>query len=172
MSLYGNMEIWKDVIGYEKYFMISNEGRLLSKRTNKILKQHINKNGYCGVTTKIGGRNGIDKYFRIHRLVAEAFIPNHLNKPVVNHKDGNKTNNHLYNLEWTTNSENTQHAVDTGLIVRPNGSEQSNSKLTEQQAEEIRIRRANGEKCRALAIEYSVHHTQISRIARGVAYKK
>jgi hypothetical protein len=54
----------------------------------------------------------------LHRLVAQNFIPNPEHKPVVNHKDGNKENNHVDNLEWVTYAENTQHAVDTGLIVK------------------------------------------------------
>ena len=59
-----------------------------------------------------------EKSYRMHSLVARAFLPNWENKPHVNHKDGNRSNNRLYNLEWCTRSENMQHAYDTGLNKR------------------------------------------------------
>lgn len=121
-------EIFKDVIGYEDYFKISNYGNLYSKRSNRLLKQTISKTGYYTVATKIGGRNGTAKCFKIHRLVAEVFLnppteqqmywasTTKYNKVLVNHKDGNKLNNNVDNLEWATGVENTRHAIDTGLI--------------------------------------------------------
>lgn len=78
----------------------------------RIMKPMVNKKGYLFV--EIDGKNEM-----IHRLVAEAFIPNPKSKPQVNHKDGIKTNNHDWNLEWATNAENIQHAFDTGLM-KPN----------------------------------------------------
>lgn len=106
-------EIWKDVVGYEDYFKISNLGRLFGKRSGKILKQHTYGNGRKAVATKIGGRNGTNVRFMIHRLVAEAFIPNPENKPEVNHKDCDPTNNEVGNLEWVTREENMQHWFDS-----------------------------------------------------------
>lgn len=166
------MEIWKDVVGYEEYFQISNEGRLFSKRSHKVLKQTISKTGYYTVSTKIGGRTGISKCFRIHRVVAEAFLVNPQNKETVNHIDGNKLNNNLSNLEWATYSENSQHAFKTGLASGKRGTASVNSKLSDEQVAEIRIRRANGETCRYLGEVFGVHHMQISRISRNVAYKQ
>lgn len=94
-------EIWKNVVGYEGKYEVSNLCRVRSVR--KILKTQINvQNGYSYIG--IAG-----KTFTIHRLMAIAFIPNPENKPTVNHKDGIKTNNHISNLEWATFSENSQH---------------------------------------------------------------
>lgn len=79
--------MFKDVVGFEEYFSISDDGKIFSKRTNKELKQTISKTGYLTVATKIGGRNGLNKCFKIHILVAKAFIPNIYNLPFVNHID-------------------------------------------------------------------------------------
>lgn len=114
-------EIWKDVVGYETLFSVSNLGNVLSKRTNKLLKQHLNKQGRLSIATKIGGRGGLNLCFKVHRLVATAFISNPENKPTVNHIDGDKTNNCASNLEWATYSENMQHAWANGLIVHKTG---------------------------------------------------
>lgn len=121
-------ESWRDVKGYEELFSISNTGKLYSKISCKILKQHIRKNGYCTVASKIGGRKGKQVCFKIHRLVAEAFLDppsqsllDEASKTfygivLVNHKDGDKQNNHVNNLEWCSHSENIKHAYATGLM--------------------------------------------------------
>ena len=110
------VEVWKDVVGYEQRYQVSNLGRVYSKITKKILKQNLHTNGYFTIATKIGGRNGKDVCFKVHRLVATAFLPNIENKPLVNHIDGVKTNNNVNNLEWCTAKENTDHAIRTGLL--------------------------------------------------------
>ena len=165
------MEIWKDVVGYESIFSISNYGRVYSKRTNKILKQVRNKFGYLTIPTKI---NYVNYCFRVHRLVAEAFLENPDNKPEVNHKDGNKENNCQVNLEWCTGSENVKHSYDTGLRTAKSGFDNYGSKLTPEQVDYIRENykpycRTNG--ARALAKILDVHHTQVSRVARKISYR-
>ncbi len=111
-------EIWKDVVGYEYGYQISNYGRLKSKKRTvptwnayktleeKILKVGISQNGYYK-HKKLGG---------IHRLVARAFIPTDDYSLYVNHIDGNKLNNHVSNLEWCTPKENAEHAIKIGLV--------------------------------------------------------
>jgi len=99
----GFVELYAD----SKY-MIHKDGRIYSRKTNIILKQHIDGMGYSCITLKL-------KHYGIHTLVATQFLPNLENKPWVNHKDGNKLNNHVDNLEWATIQENTLHAFETGL---------------------------------------------------------
>lgn len=107
--------MWKNII-YENQptnYLISDVGEVKNQTTNKMLKLQ-QQNGYLHCTLSI---NKKPKRFRVHRLVAEAFIENPSEKPFVNHKDGNRTNNTVENLEWVTPSENTQHAVNTGLTT-------------------------------------------------------
>jgi len=81
-----------------------------------ILKQQIDRCGYLRVRPSINGRK---LGFIVHRIIAITFIPNIDNKPQVNHRDGDKTNNVCTNLEWVTNGENQNHAIETGLKVMP-----------------------------------------------------
>lgn len=112
------IEIFKDIKGYEGQYQISNFGRVKSleryDRLNRFIKEKFlvprkHNNGYLRVCLS----HSVDKY--IHRLVAEAFIPNPENKLEVNHIDGNKLNNNISNLEWCTRSENNKHAFKIGL---------------------------------------------------------
>lgn len=125
------MEEWKDVVGYEELFSISNRGRLFSKRTNRILKLNP-VNGYMAHVTKIGGRRGVNKCLKIHQLVAKAFKDNPNNYTVINHIDGNKFNNCEDNLEWVTVSENVRHAYREGLMIPRRGEDVANAILTEE----------------------------------------
>lgn len=105
--------MWKQIIieGQETIYSISDEGQIRNNRTGYILKSYI-QNGYCHVTLYI---NKKPRRFSVHRLVALMFIPNPKNKEYVNHKNGIKSDNKVENLEWCTPSENTRHAVETGL---------------------------------------------------------
>jgi hypothetical protein len=101
-------ETWKPVKGYEGYYAVSNFGRIKSIRNNIIMKQRQNKKGYLVVNLKLAGDI---KYASLHRLVAEAFIPNPDNKPQIDHIDTNPANNHVSNLRWVTIKENIHNPL-------------------------------------------------------------
>ena len=105
-------EIWKPIIGYENLYQVSNLGKIKSLKRNIILKPSHNRKGYLQI---ILYKNKNKKVGRIHRLVAEAFIPNENNFTDVNHIDGNKHNNKVENLEWCNRSYNLKHAYENGL---------------------------------------------------------
>ena len=121
-------EIWLDIYGYENAYQVSNFGNVRSldryvDRMNhghpsvqfckgKILKLDIDEDGYYRINIRY---NQKDKRYGVHRLVASAFLPNPENLPCVNHKDGNKMNNHVDNLEWCTVEYNNRHAASIGL---------------------------------------------------------
>ena len=127
-------ELWKPIKGYEEYYEISNYGRVRRIKYDKIsqqfqykvpyyLKPRKDKDGYLKYTLCLNGKN---RYYFAHRLVATNFINNIENKPQVNHKDGNKENNHVDNLEWCTIKENNLHALNNGLR------DMKNNKLSKQ----------------------------------------
>lgn len=114
-------EIWKDIKGYEGLYQISNLGRVYSK------PRKVSRKGYKDYLTRekvsygILQKNGyyccdlLGKRFYVHRIVSIHFIDNPYNKPIINHKDGNKSNNHVKNLERSTYSENGKHAFENGM---------------------------------------------------------
>ena len=136
-------EVWKPIYKYENSYEVSNYGNIRSldryrelklpnttvaKIKGKPLKLNI-RGLYFSIQLYKDG-----KYLQrpVHQFVAYAFIPNPLNKPQVNHKDGNKLNNNVCNLEWCTASENRQHAYDTGLQTKRYGIYNDKSKKVNQ----------------------------------------
>lgn len=126
--------IYKKVKGFENY-LVSNFGEIINLKSGRKLKACNFGNGYKGVNLY---KN--KKYFSksIHRLVGIAFIDNPENKPQINHKDGNKHNNNINNLEWNTSSENLSHRYTTGLYSQK-GFNNSNSKMTEKDLNTISV---------------------------------
>lgn len=143
---------WRDVVGFEDAYQVSAYGQIKAKqkitwngkcdatRKEKILKLYKQKNGYMMINLK---RNGKIKHALIHRIVADAWIPNTTNKPTVNHIDGDKANNTVSNLEWCTHSEQNIHASKLGL-KKFTGENHSRHKLKESQVIMIRYLNQNG----------------------------
>lgn len=120
------MEEWRDIKGYEGYYQVSNKGRVRSldrivNAPEKFGGSRIVKGQILALPLRVGYpsiglfKNGKGEILYVHRIVAEAFIPNPENKPEVNHKDANRTNNNVENLEWVTHLENMQHSEDMCL---------------------------------------------------------
>ena len=120
------MEKWRDIPGYEGFYQVSDLGNIRSIRFNKIRNMKSwDSHGYRAVELCMNN----NRYtVGIHRLVALTFIPNPENKPEVNHKDRNKSNNNVENLEWVTQSENVAHAYRHGVEPRPTHQNQPSQK--------------------------------------------
>lgn len=109
-----NREVWKTIDGYDYPYEISNRGKVLGVRG--LMKPYDNGYGYLVVELRKDGKR---KHLRVHRLVAEAFLPNTDNLPEVNHKDENKHNNEVTNLEWCTSGYNKRYG--NGRKLRSDG---------------------------------------------------
>ena len=169
------MEVWKPISGYEGFYEVSNLGRIRSlerivecsdgrkrKIKDRTLKGSSYSGGYSGVTLH---KDGCAKFVNIHRIVAEAFVPNPLEKEEVNHKDENPSNNHASNLEWVTHKENLNYGTRQ---------ERARKAIVEAQGRAVRQLSIDGE----LVAEYEslsaacnatgTHVSNITKCAKGV----
>jgi DNA-binding CsgD family transcriptional regulator len=171
------IEIWKDVVGYEGLYEVSNLGQVRSIRRDigagrkggGLIKGYITKVGYRYVG--IGVRGVSKRGCSVHRMVCKAFHPNPLNKETVNHIDGDKSNNRASNLEWSTWTENNRHARRTGLNIAARGERSGNSKLTEADVIRIRWLSDNGMKNKDIAIIYGLSRRGVSFIVSRINWK-
>lgn len=108
MNYSSTQEKWKKIVQLQNRYEISNQGRIRNATTLKVLKTQISNSGYLRVAIR---KEGKSKQYSIHRLVAQYFVPNPLNKPEVNHKDENRLNNKADNLEWVTQKENVNYGT-------------------------------------------------------------
>ena len=119
-----NKEIWKDITGYEGLYQVSDQGRVKSlkrkgRRKERILKPFYSGGGYLFVCLSDG--TGGQKWYYIHRLVGETFLPKREGKDDINHKDEDKTNNNTWNLEWVSRKENCNFGTRNERIAKANG---------------------------------------------------
>ena len=157
-------EIWKDIKGFENQYQVSNFGRIKSLKKGKILSIK-NKNGYLNITF----RKGKEKYYyKVHRIVASYFIPNPQNKPCVNHKDGNKHNNCVDNLEWVSYKENIQHAKENKLWVYNHPAYKIRVKQFDMDGNFIK----EYESCEKASLETGICCRCIQRVANKEPYNK
>ena len=154
-------EIWKDIEGYEGLYKISNMGRVYSLYRNKILSPGIDTSGYKVVNLC---KNRKQKTRTVHRLVAEAFIENPNNYPIINHKDENKENNIISNLEWCTCKYNINYSSKNGKAISERMKGNNNAKRRKVKCI------TTGEKFISIseaARKYNVHRTDISKVCKG-----
>lgn len=162
------MDKYYKIKGFEDYY-INKKGQIFSCLANKELKYDKSSRGYCRVKL-MDRRLGRFVNLAVHRLVAIQFIPNPRNLPEVNHKDGNHSNNSIYNLEWCTAEYNRRHAYDNNLYRTEEDS--PSAKLTKEQVIQIY---KDWETCKTktvLAKKYNVSDALIGEIIRGVRWSK
>jgi hypothetical protein len=176
-------EIWKPIAGYEGFYEVSSAGRVKSLARYR----DMGPSGLQPIPTRIlkGSWSGLRKQYRmvclhknrekegrlIHRLVAEAFVPNPDNKPQINHKDGNGRNNKVKNLEWVTSKENHEHAHATGLGLK--GSMVGTSKTTEKVIQKLKIILASGKKqsARKIAEELGITEKTVYNVKYNYSWR-
>lgn len=165
-----DMHNFVEIPGTDGLYLVSREGLIYSVRSCKTMKPKITKDGYCYTAIK---RYGKTAWVRFHRIVAEVFIPNPDGLETVNHKDGNKLNNSVDNLEWADRHTQMIHAYAQNLKRPMRGENNRCAKLTNKQAEEIRrkyVRQSRLYGTTALAREYGVTNVVIGNIVRGESY--
>ena len=152
---------FKPIIGLEDTYLISDTGVVWSVKSGKNLKCGLCTQGYpmaklfvsyCAESSK-----RVYKYIRVHRLVAIHFLPNPDELPMINHIDGDKTNNHVDNLEWCTQKHNVSHAIETGLLTP------KKPLLTEDQLQDCEMSYSAGVSIATLADRYQVSRSAIER---------
>jgi hypothetical protein len=180
----GNIEVWKslkNIVKNGENYEVSNLGNVRSidryvTNSNgitklikgKILKKGNHTGGYHNVALTL---NGNPKSYYVHILVAKTFIINSENKPEVNHKDGDKKNNQVVNLEWSTPKENTAHARSTGLCNQ-NGEDSIKATLTNKLVEEIRsMYESELYTQRELAVKFGMDFRKINQIVNYKTYR-
>lgn len=160
--------MWK-TIKEEPQYEVSKDGKVRNKETGEEKSLRYDRYGYLRVTLYPSG-----KTYTVHRLVAMTFLKNSRNLPAVNHKDGNKENNHVNNLEWCTNKHNTQHAMQLGLH-NPRGvmlgSKNPSAVLDEGLVWEIRYGKFKDISVREVADLLSVRYETIRRAKNGDLWK-
>lgn len=172
--------MWKDIIGSEGLYQVSEDGKIRSldrvvqtkdgkrRLAGRLLKLICSSRGYH--MAKIRTKSGYVKTVYSHKLVATHFLKK-ISGCVVNHKDGNKLNNHVSNLEWITQRENLIHAFKNGLNKGPQGEKCANSKLKESDVCEILEKLNSGMSRKDIRTEYGVGRTCIYNIANNLTWK-
>jgi hypothetical protein len=166
-------ESWKPIAGYEGFYEVSDLGRVRNVRTSRIIAQCLR--GYSGITGRGVGyltvklcRDGIVKRYKVHRLVGEAFIGPLPPGMQTRHGPGRTLDNRLVNLSYGTPRENIHDQIRDGVDTR--GGANAQAKLTNKAVAAIRVRYAAGELQDALAREFGVTQTTISRVIRGASW--
>lgn len=166
-----SMEIWKDVVGYEGFYQVSNFGNVKSlgnefSRKERFLKLSPQSKGYLTVVLQ---KNSTRKMVLVHRIVAEYFVDNAESKVQVNHINGIKTDNRVENLEWVSHRENLDHAIKNNLTLK--GEENRNSKLKDIDVVKIHSLLQKKTTIKELSESYNVSYSTIDGIRTNRYWK-
>lgn len=158
-------EKWLAVKGFEGLYEVSNLGRIKSIKYNRerLMKTSHQLNGYVKITLS---KDNVQYTSRVHRLVADAFIPRQEGRDYVNHIDGDKDNNAVSNLEWVSVSENNKHAFKLGLKCAK-GENNGRAVLTEAQVIEIYQLAHSGRRVKDIAEQYKISRSSVCHIKYG-----
>ena len=161
----------KPIGGYETLYAATPDGKVFSikgSRQSGFNPQSLTPRkvslGYHGITLC---KDGVFKQCLLHRIIAQTFIPNPENKPTINHKDGNKQNNCVANLEWCTQKEQIKHAIETGLTTFKTGENARNVKLSNNAILEIKRLLEKGVSQTIISSFYKINQSHISNIKLG-----
>lgn len=163
-------ETWGES-GIAPKYLISSLGRVWSKHSKKCISQRKDPNNYPFVSVYVNSKR---KSLRVHVLVADCFLGERPFKKVINHKDGNPSNNNVNNLEYVTQSYNTKHAIENGkrkYNTQANGERCRNAKLNNKQVLEIRKKLLLGYGCMELGKIFSVNRNTILAIKNRFTWK-
>lgn len=163
-------ETWKPVRGYEDLYKVSNLGRVWSLRNNKERRSGAIKAGYRFIP--LNNKGAVRNHF-VHRIVADAFLGPLPHKSEINHKDGDKTNNHLPNLEVVTRSENLKHRIHV-LGIKPlvfRGEDSGNAVITEGDVRNIRRLKREGKGAPEIARILGFGNSCVAHVYHGRTWK-
>lgn len=149
---------------YGLEYTIYNDGTIIGPERG-IVKQRKNKDGYMEVT--LGKMNNRHARVKVHRIVAEQFVPNPMNLPEVNHKDCNRENNNADNLEWCTHLQNVKYSQSLGHYKFKTGSKNGNAKLTWDDVNRIRLEYAKGKKISEISKIFNVPWSTVGNIVHN-----
>lgn len=164
--------MWKDVPALSGRYEASETGEIRNKTTKHIRKQRMNKYGYCQINISRNDGTGKSNTMLVHKLIAETFIPNPDQLPEVNHIDGDKSNNHVSNLEWCTKSDNQKHAHKLGLSHVYHGEDHPCAKLTNEEVKQVKQMYMEGVSQQKIADFFHVSNTTVRRVLNGERYAR
>lgn len=157
-------EVWIPISGFEDKYLINKRADIWSVYADKVIKSFVQSSGYASVALCVKGKKTKKL---VHRLVAEAFLSNPESKPCVHHKDGNRLNNHVENLEWCTYKENNHESIKAGRW-KQFGEKHPHTTISKKDVVNIRTSEMSQKK---LAQKYGVSQGTISNIKRKITWK-
>lgn len=161
-------EVWKDIVGLEGRYQVSDQSRVRNTKTGRILKTGVFEEGYEQVRFFVDGDKPTKK---VHRLVAEAFIPNPLNLPFVNHINSIRHDNRIENLEWCTAQHNVQHSYDSGSNSNA-GENHPKAILNWEIVYEMRKLHSEGETYSSISEKFGVKYDTAWKAIKGKNWKE